>query len=321
MIKLSEMVIMISAQDGTMTEFEPDELQNRIIRSFLIAGNDEVWAAEDIVMAVEYALLATGEEEKIFSQAEVDAMVTKVLHDSGFSDVAEAFDSNRHQMQITIQPEPDCLKTLLAHNIGLSDKKLEEVIERIITASRQLNIATAAPELFVELGKYYKDHLLHSPIPRLDNLRQPNEKSWSSISSKMINHQLQPLSHKFIDRNVIKISGIRALFPTFTISLNLAELARHCNLYPPVTELMLLPGFNQLAVVINDIAEQTERLFRQHEASTDRTLHLCITVTAMEQFATQWLEARWPDCRKCCHEMMIMFSDMLQIKPYKITFG
>ena len=63
MIKLADNSIMLIGPDGILNVFESDKLQSKIIRSFMLAGVRDIWLAEDITLAVEYALEQDSRED------------------------------------------------------------------------------------------------------------------------------------------------------------------------------------------------------------------------------------------------------------------
>ena len=322
MIKLSELVVMVAHHDGTVMEFEAEQFQTEIIRSFLAAENSELWVAEDIVMAVEYALLAHDCDEKIFSLIEIETIITGILEDAGFAEVAECYRRGHRQRNITFSPERNYLLQLLTRHVGLTGKTLEAVIDKVIMAGTKLQIDAAAPELFVALAKYYKSQLLTKNSPTLDQLALPTAtQRLSRIKVEKITEYLDNSSIYYLDNNIIKLYSISSLFPTVRIAINLTKLASNSQLTPPITELSLFDEFSNTATAINDIVNAADIVFARSGKATERELPLDIAVPDMAEFAEQWLEASWPACRPCCRDMMGLLEAMLERKPFKLTIA
>jgi hypothetical protein len=322
MIKLSELVVMVANHDGTVIEFEAEQFQTEIIRSFLAAENNELWVAEDIVMAVEYALLAHDSDEKIFSLTEIESIIIGILEDAGFAEVAESYRRTHRQRHITFSPERNYLLQLLNRHAGLTGRNLEAVTDKVIVAGSKLHIDAAAPELFVELAKYYKSQLLNKESPALEKLVLPTSTERLrriSISIDKIKEQLNEASVSCLNKNIIQLYSISSLFPAVRIAINMKKVAEHAALTPPVTELLLLPNFSEIANAVNDVVKVTEAVF--HEYTSGGDLPLYISVPDMAEFAEYWLEADWPECRPCCRDMMSFLEEMLERKPFKLTMG
>ena len=91
MIKLCDTAITIINPDGTRFVFEIDELQSRIIKSCLAAGIRDVWIAEDISLSIEYALIQDEDASRVFTLADINYIVVKILEETGYPEVAEKF--------------------------------------------------------------------------------------------------------------------------------------------------------------------------------------------------------------------------------------
>lgn len=320
MIKLSEFVIMVTNHDGTMIEFEGEQFQAEIIRCFLTTGNNELWVAEDIVMAVEYALLAHDNPEKIFALIEIESIITGILEDAGFAEVAECYSQTHMQRNITFSPERDYLLKLLHRHAGLSGGTLAAVTDKVIAAGAQLNIDAAAPELFVALAKYYKSQILSKRSPNIGKLPLPASNSIPHrISVAEIKEHLTASSINYLNNNIIHLYSISSLFPAVRIAINMNKLAEHSRMLPPVTELLLMADFSKVANAVNDAIQATELVFFNSMPNSEHTLPLHISVPDMSEFAEHWLEATWPECRPCCRDMMNLIENMLIRKPFKLT--
>lgn len=322
MIKLSELVVMVTNHDGIISEFEAEKFQAEIIQSFLAVGNNELWVTEDIVMAVEYALLAHDSDEKIFSLTEIEAIITKILEDAGFADVAESYRRTHKQRHIAFSPERSYLLQLLNRHARLSGNSLEAVTDKVIAASEKIDIEAAAPGLFIELAKYYKSQLISKESPTLGKLILPCASEYQNqVNIDKIKEQLHATSISYLNDNIIQLSSISSLFPAVRIAIQLKKIAVNAALLPPITELLLLPKFNEIAKAVNDIVAVADTLFNNNENSSRRDLPLHISIPDMAEFAEYWLEAKWPECQPCCREMMSFLEEMLDRKPFKLTMG
>ena len=85
----NDFIIYIREQDGFNSMFSAGELRARLYRCLSAAyvENPED-AADDITLAVEYSLLNRQQNGGIIDRGELDAAVTRLLEETGFSEAA-----------------------------------------------------------------------------------------------------------------------------------------------------------------------------------------------------------------------------------------
>jgi len=127
MIKLCDSAITIIHPDGTRFVFEIEELQSRIIKSCLAAGIRDVWIAEDISLSIEYALSQEGDSSKIFTLADINFIVVKILEETGYPEVADNFRLQNELEEETVQVSSDVVLDILENNLGLTGNALDSV--------------------------------------------------------------------------------------------------------------------------------------------------------------------------------------------------
>ena len=97
--------VFIREYDNSLIEFDPVELQNRIIQCFEAEDlKDASFMAEDFVLALEYTLRSAPKEELIFERREITSSVIQILEEAGFTYSNEEANSD-------IYPEGTVIKT------------------------------------------------------------------------------------------------------------------------------------------------------------------------------------------------------------------
>ena len=145
MIKLADNSIMLIGPDGIINAYESDNLQSKIIRSFMLAGVRDILLAEDITLAVEYALEQDSREDKVFAVSEINSTVIKILEDSGFPEAAESYRRGNPSTEITLNAETATVAGLIHRHLGLNGKSLDTLVARVMQAAAKLDISVASP--------------------------------------------------------------------------------------------------------------------------------------------------------------------------------
>ena len=89
MIQLSNTSIMIFRADGSTVPFDVEEIQTRIIRACIAAGETESWIAGDLSLSIEFALLST--KNRTIKESDLENMIIRALEESGYPHVAADF--------------------------------------------------------------------------------------------------------------------------------------------------------------------------------------------------------------------------------------
>src|SRR6056297_2762897 len=92
MIKLYSRTNLRDPQTGTSNTFDLEALQKDLRHAFQTSGISETWMADHILLTLtEQCRAHTSETEEDDTDATIDFLVSRMLIDAGYPDVAHAF--------------------------------------------------------------------------------------------------------------------------------------------------------------------------------------------------------------------------------------
>jgi hypothetical protein len=313
MVKLTDDSIMLVSPSGETSVFDPERLQSRIIQSFLAAGINESYLADDISLAVEFSLRKSRRKEKIFTLSEINSSVVQILKDTGFPETAAIYMRNNACSRVTVDPDFNTLRKLLQKNMAVSAGLLDEICGKVVSAAQHLNIKSAAPELFVELARHYETEEFAAediePVC-LESWEQDNH--WL-VSAKAVEQELPFSVRSLIDAKVIRLLGVSRMFPSIRIFFMINEFCRFHGLRGPLTEMVLIPYLFAAGKAVDTCIRSAESL-----VETQAELPIFLTIPDMSSFAAQMLDASWPEVEKDCREMVTPLCNSLSRPLFKL---
>lgn len=325
MIKLCDSAITIINPDGTRFVFELDELQSRIIKSCLAAGIRDVWIAEDISLSIEYALIQDKDASRVFTLADINYIVVKILEETGYPEVAEKFRLQNDLEDETVKVSNDIVVDIIKNNLGLVGKALENVAQETKDALTSLNAADVSPALIIELAKHYKNK--SSAVNEMRNISVTGSaegESWR-VPVNEIMARLETDTKPFFDSGVLQVAGVSPLYPAVKIDLMITKFASQLGLESPLTEMAVIPHFFSLAHHINVTVAAVDQLFdditRGTEAARTEPLPIYINVRDMSVFAKDWMHSLWPDAHECCEDMLYYLERDLERGVFKLQLS
>ena len=322
MIKLADNSIMLVGTDGILNVFESDKLQSKIIHSFLLAGLRDIWLAEDIALAVECALEQNSREDKVFAVSEINSTVIKILEDSGFPEVAENYRRGNPNTEITLNSDSANVAGLLNRHLGLHGKSLDILTARVVQAAAKIGISAAAPALYIELAKHFKAEAI--PADKLPQVKMSKGKTgvpWI-ISVPELLGALSPESQALANDKIITFSGISRLFPAIKVTFRISGLVDLYHLESPLTEMAMVPHFNEIAKALNEATAAAQNIFKaKGEQLPEKGLPVFLTVPDMSIFAQKHLQANWPQSSADCREMLTYLDKMVNTPLFKVKMA
>ena len=325
MIKLADNSIMLIGPDGILSAFESDSLQSKIIRSFMLAGVRDIWLAEDITLAVEYALEQDSREDKIFAVSEINSTVIKILEDSGFPEAAESYRRGNPSTEITLNAEIATVAGLINRHLGLNGKSLDTLVSKVVQAAVKLNISVASPALYIELAKHFKSEFMPAdrlPLPQVIISKSQKAASPWVVSLKDLTDKMSSQSRSLVHYKIISLSGVSRLFPAVKVIFRISGLVEMPNMESPLTEMTMVPHFHSIAQALNESISATQAIFRaKGESLPEKGLPVIMTVPDMSSFAQNNLEASWPQASADCREMLSYLEKMVNTQVFKIKMA
>ena len=309
---------MLTSTEGITSAFDSERLQSRIIQSFLAAGINETYLADDISLALEFSLQKSKRKEKVFTLSEINNSVVRILKDTGFPEIAAIYLRNNACSQLTITPEFNTIKKVLQKHLGVNLNSIDELSGKVLSAAQHLNIENAAPELFVELAKHYETEDFASediePVS-LDAWEQDNR--WL-VKAKALEQELTISTRNLIDAKVIRLTGVSGMFPSIRIFFMINEFCRFHGLSGPLTEMVLMPYLFSAGKAIDNCIATSDCLAAE---AGQEDLPIFITIPDMSSFAAQMLDASWPEVAKDCREMVTPLCNSLSRPLFKLKLS
>ncbi len=318
MIKLAEKSIMLIDSDGVMNAFDPEQLQAKIARCFVGVGIRESWLAEDIALAVEFALAQSPREEKIFSVSEVNSAVIRILENTGFPDAAVSYRSGNICSRILLAAKVEILEELIHKHLGLAGDHLSAIAANVANVTKKLKIEQASPGLFVELAKHLENEFLNRDDVQTPVARRREKHSPWLISTEEIYVLLDPSERELIDAGIFRLSGISYLFPAIKIVFHIHDFSLFHRLQPPLTEMMLIPHLYTASDALRHWIDVATNLYREN--CCNEPLPVYLNVPDMALFARQMLQMNWPEAEKECREMLAPLYTGLTVPLFKLKF-
>ena len=318
MIKISEHSIKFVKPDGSIVEFDTEELQGKIIKSCLSAGIRDIWIAEDISLSIEYALTSEENRKRMFSASDINTLVLKILEGTGYPEVAAAYRRQNSSTDVKLAPDFQLISELISRHLGLSESRLNETTSTVIDSIDMLNIEEAAPSLYIDLAKAFRDRSLFKND--ISKIQLPTGKSggaWILKRDKII-EDLDAATIELINNRIIQLASISELFPAIKIDFRVAAYADFLELDIPLTEMVMIPHFYQIAEAVNDIISSANKLYCLENQLDEADVPVYINVNDMSAFATKKLLSSWPEAAGCCRDMLSFLEEMISFDIFKI---
>lgn len=258
--------------DGTSAAFDPEELRQRLENSFSASGRMEVWIADEIVLAVEYALRNREEAGNdlagpVVHAADIDECVIRVLEDAGFPETAKHFRENPVTSGDFGKLSPDRVEQYLAEKLQLTGLAGSALAEKIRNAMAAIGAAQCSPHLILELARHFRDSAAsaHRLPPPPAAKPGPAAAPVSAPAEKLL-----------------QIRRTDRIFPSIRAEIDLGRLLEKCTLIPPLTELSLIP-------ILQPVAGRLDAECRKLRCGGAEKYPLVLTLRGFSDFAAKWL--------------------------------
>lgn len=310
MIKLTTSSLMILLPDGRSKVFEPEDIQAKLINSCIAAGMKESWIAEDIALSIEHSLQELS-SSKVFTMAEIDSFVIKLLTEIGLQEIANFYGTTQEKGLKTVSTNLEKITEIVGRYLGIKGEELQLTSNKVYEACKTLALKDAFPSLILEFAKHYHHEDFKIATEAISfNINDKPYDTWA-IKSSQILKMLSPSTSKFESDNIITISGVSKLFPSIRLNVNLANLAKSYNLLPPITELEIYPFIFQLSKALDEIIIKTEQEYSKSFPNSEK-LPVYMKFTDVILFSTRWLGAEWPESTQCVKEIIASLLDIMK---------
>lgn len=318
MIKLSSSTVLIKSRDGTSRAFEPEELQARLVDSCIASGVSEFWLAEDLVNAVETALLAQSDDGvSFFDEAEVSGIVARALDEAGYPEVAEKFRSGGGQNASTENVTGDSLRELFGRRLAVSGAELDELVVAVMDSCERIGVTDPDHTLLLELGRALK-RSKNAPQPAklslgiVKNGRDNASSSpWIAVQAD-IESNVSPKTRLLLGAGALGMDGVSRLFPSIKINLRLAAFTEFLGLDAPVTELALFPRLSSVSKAIDELAAAAERLVHSSKEHAEQDLPVYLRFADTPLFVKKFLATDPSNGMLFCSEIAECLSSQIR---------
>ncbi len=309
MFIISDNPLYVLDGDGRQQLFDVDKLKLALVEAFTGAGNPDGYLAEDIALAVESAMADSARADRVFTQSEVDAAVSRILENAGCAGVAQTFRRANSQLYIAVDAREEEARKLVERHLGVTGAAAEGLARQVVRALRDLGFASAAPALYLELARHYERQSAHKIAVALPPA--PTQGKFLMTVAEAA-RSLTGTARILADARIVTLANVSRLYPNFRLTLNLNRLAEHLELTPPVTELQLTAALYKAG----DAAGGWLKLLRHQLGGVNLPLYLVLA--DLDLFTTRWLEAEYPAGKQAALEVAGPFRYALDY-PVKKT--
>lgn len=320
MIQLSNTAIMIVRPDSSSIPFDVEEIQTRIIRACIAAGETESWIAGDISLSVEFALLST--KGRFIKESDLDSLIIRALEDSGYPHVAADFKRSAAPAAPSDLPvNAKSIQNAVAANLSLPPgERLDAIVAEVETALRAIGFERCSPRLMLELARQFRDRETSAlpPIPLKTHPLKPGGDILLLQQSDF--RELGSLNLKdLLSGGTLRIHGISRLFPALRIDVSFPNFADAMELSKPVSELALLSSWSRLLSGIDEICEKADHFCRSEQLPVTLPLPLCLNFRDALEFAVNYMNCPQATATECIRGVLGDFTNALVRKPFKVN--
>lgn len=307
MISPARKQIFVSCEDGSLELFKPEELQSHIYVACIQCGFDDSWLSEDLALSVEYLLVQEGKKSE-FSREEIFLFTSRLLEETGYSNIALRF---RRNCGLKMDKESDigfdalnsCLT--ISRQFGSDSMQIKNLSVLVLSALRRLGINNPSDELILALAKHYTKNtdVLKMISP------ESTQKGILLATRDEITERLV-LNVKGLDQwiayGVFVFHPVSVLFPSLKISFSLAKFAEMKALVPPLTELNIMPYFEEIAFLV----EESKRILLNFllESGVKGEFPVILRLTDSVEFAKEYMGSESGD-DKFIREFFVSLKD------------
>lgn len=312
MVKATEKTICIRNREGESVQFDPVELQTRLINCFLTAGlRESSYMAEDIALAVEYTLLNCGRSELVFGRGELAAAVIRMLEETGFPEVAALFRQSGGDRHVALDANPDAVAGLLRKFLACPEVTFDRVVREVTRAVEVLGIGEAEPHLYLELARHYErkfaiEGISGSTVTRLRGRTSATREEVAAI--------LPPEVRALTAEGVLRVGEVNEIFSRIRFFFVMRPFAKKFKLVPPVTEMEVEPLLFRMSRSLELARTAIENALQPAEA-----LPVQLTIPDMSGFVAEYFGAEREKSRKLTEELARTLTFELKDGVYKLT--
>ncbi len=319
-------VLLLSG--GEQQIFDPGELREELVRCFLGAGLEEsCYLAGDIVLAVEYALEHSDRQDKVFSRAELDDMVVRILENTGYGEVSRLYRRGTpDRVRTACSVTPEGVGLILRKYFAGSEEHLTTLSGQVLAALNALRIREASPELMVELARHYDAADPEAPVPVPLPVSVPAPAKVRKVDENFI-LTLEEIRTAFpaglpgLEGNICRLHGIGRLFPSVRIAFFLTRFAEMKAWEAPVLEMMIQPELVEVGRILTEARHRILGMYREVTGKPDAVLPFYLSVPDMDDFLASYLQCSTAGLEPLRKTVCDMLASGITVPLEKIRTG
>ena len=319
MIKLGEKKFLLADENGDSIPFSAADLQAELVNCFLSAGmRDSSCFAEDVALAVEYALEENILEGNIVGMQELNALVMDTLEKAGFMSAAEWFARrNGRTIEVLFDTGAAGIAEIAAKRGMLFERDSgDEIIRCCENAFRMMNIKECPAGLIVEMLRYYNNMYKEGKTDTGKTVRTPKCDYFIRIAD--VRQQFPEGLCELIDSGVLKINDVTVYHPSIRIYLDFNVFAQKKELHPVLTEMVWMIYAVELGQSIDAAVEVIQREFSASGGKKELPVYL--TVNNMNLFTDRYFGTDSMKDRKLADYLIESLQNNMVNRFYKVRF-
>lgn len=293
---------MVVGPDGGAAAFNLDSLHLAILQAFVRTDTPESYLAEDVALAVEYALRNNPRRNPVFTRAEVNNAVVRVLEETGLIDAARYYRKRNVRAVMSLSGDPAAVAGLLANHLSDAEENTNfaALARRVCDALGKLDIAAASPALCIELARCCL------AAPQADGLALPptGKPHGEYLGIKELAAALPEDAAALCRSGVLQFQPVsRRVFPSLRAVFKLTGFASSAEFAPPITEMMIAERLYQLRNIFEGAFAALRDLYRGTDGGAENPPGY-LFIPDLEEFAVNWLAWSWPEAKNSCMELI-----------------
>lgn len=321
MIKLGERNFILASGDGEDVPFSISWLQSELIGCFLNAGmGDSSCFAEDIALAIEYALEEIDSFSGRVNCAELNDLVIETLDNAGFAPVAEWFRKrNLRKIEVFYSTSFGSLSDIAVRQGLTRDAELDrEAIAECCEAFAAMKTDDVPLGLAIEMLKFHLGRK-NSSIQNTGRIvPEKIKKGDYLVEIERVVHLFPEYLHLLIEKKVLKFNNITVYHPSIRIHADFNAFAEMKGLKGVLTEMFWAPYALELGESIDAAIEILQNNYTQTGGSKELPVYL--TVNGMSRFAAVYFGADGEKMRDLGNYLVDGLAQNMFNSFYKVKF-
>ena len=316
--------IYILSKNGNKELFNSEKLYSNLVFCCRRIDIKNLEIAEDISNAVENALyLQYKNKNRIFSEIEINLLLTDILENSGFFELSEEYKEYNKIIDYINITQYDTLYNFIKLKYNLFDNELEFISEKIFELYNVINFDELPVSLITELIKFYRQFITKDSLEvkrdiTINNNLIKNKIRIDDITifsrSDLLNIFLKQ-DREFINSNIIDISGINKIFPSIKLKFNFIAFIEYFKLKTMITDIVLFARINEIIPKIKNIIELILNFLNKQNKNNINSYSIFIRFIDIYDFIYKYCIVEKNRIHKFCEELSNYFIGRL---PYNI---